>query len=496
MHHKDIKSQIREQLKNNYPNWRNLIFKEKKAIAKKVLKEAIREYDFTQEVGAPIEKLLCIEEQMPTAGIMNLEAMARFIKNHHNSMLYKINKKQDAIYNRDKELRFIDDLLDEQIINKLLSYNGYTPSMREFFPNNFLRAELLKAIKYSEISYRKYCSDEYMGMHQKRNRLFIGLALNTNSLISHVQLSQFRSGLSFTQMVNLTVYILHHFFQKGLLGDQVLHSVDSTELASECQKLLASIEINGKKIRIYNDIDCDCGKRRNKRDKSVYVVGYRVHTLAAINAKTGHSFPLISLLAPANHHDSNFLVLLIKLGKAIGLDLKLITADEAYHDNEGTLLKETGVHLITPPKAKASIPENVDIETMQVTCHDMCTIPMEYMGVEEQGHEFKCEALAGECPYADNCPQYRFIPLDSGFFQRIPYDTDYVQKTVEIRKHAERPFNLLKKREGLEKVRVRSQHSLLARCSFTIITTLLLEMAGTRRKKKPKSKQMQLVAVQ
>ena len=76
MHHKDIKSQIREQLKNNYPNWRSLIFKEKKAIAKKVLKEAIREYDFTQEVGSPIEKLLCIEEQMPTAGMMNLEAMA------------------------------------------------------------------------------------------------------------------------------------------------------------------------------------------------------------------------------------------------------------------------------------------------------------------------------------------------------------------------------------------------------------------------------------
>lgn len=496
MHSKNIKNEIREQLRSNYPNWHSLAHKEKKIIAKKVLKEAIRAYDFTKQVDAPIEKLLCIEEQMPTAGIMNLESMARFIENHYNSILYKINKKQDAIYNRDKELRFIDDLLDEQIINKLLSYNGYTPSMREFFPNNFLRAELLKAIKYPEISYRKYCSEEYMGMHQKRNRLFIGLPLNTTSVISHVQLSQFRSSLSFTQMVNLTVYILHHFFQKGLLGDQVLHSVDSTELASECQKLLASIEINGKKIRIYNDIDCDCGKRRKKRDKSVYVVGYRVHTLAAINAKTGHSFPLISLLAPANHHDSNFLVLLIKLGKAIGLDLKLITADEAYHDNEGTLLKETGVHLITPPKTKVSIPENVDIETMQVTCHDMCTIPMEYVGVEEQGHEFKCGATASECPYADNCPQYRFILLDGGFFQRIPYDTDYVQKTIEIRKHAERPFNLIKNREGLGKVRVRSQHSILARCSFTIITTLLLEMAGTRRKKKPKSKQMPLVAVQ
>ena len=125
-----------------------------------------------------------------------------------------------------------------------------------------------------------------------------------------------------------------HFFEYDFLGDSVVHCVDSSELAIDNQRLLASVEVKGQKIRIYDDIDCDCGKRRNKRDKSVYVVGYRVHTLTAINAKSGHSFPLISLLAPANHHDSNFLVLLIKLGKAIGLDLKLITADEAYHDND------------------------------------------------------------------------------------------------------------------------------------------------------------------
>ena len=54
-------------------------------------------------------------------------------------------------------------------------------------------------------------------------------------------------------------------------------------------------------------------------------------------------------------------------------------------------------------------------------------------------------------------------------------------------------FNLLKKREGLETTRVRSQHNLLARCTFTTIVTLLLEMAGTRRKKKvQKYKQLAL----
>ncbi|MDX9834553.1 MAG: hypothetical protein RBT36_04975 [Desulfobulbus sp.] len=106
--------------------------------------------------------------------------------------------------------------------------------------------------------------------------------------------------LSFAQQVNLLVYTLSHFNQSGLLGEAIIHGVDSTELATDCRLPLATLEINGKKIRIYNDLDCDCGKRHNKRDKSMYVIGYRLHTLTAIDVRTGHSFPLVSLLAPAN----------------------------------------------------------------------------------------------------------------------------------------------------------------------------------------------------
>jgi hypothetical protein len=386
--------------------------------------------------------------------------------------------------------------LDDTIINRLLSYDGFTPSMREFFPSNFLRAELLKAIKYPEISYRKFCGEDktyqghqeinsYIGMENKQNRIFIGLPLNKKKMISHVQMSQFRASLSFEQLVNLTVYILYHFQQQGFLDGRIVHCVDSTELAVDCQELLAKIKIKGKRIRIYCDIDCDCGKRRTKRDKSVYVVGYRMHTLAAINAETGQSFPLISLLAPANHHDSHFLGPLVNFGKAIGLDLQLITADEAYHDNDSEIY-ESGVHLAKPPSSNVCLPENVDKETLQVMCGDYCEIPMEYAGIEETGHEFKCGAGFGECQSSSICPKVRHIPLDNGCFQRILYGTESVSKALDIRKNGERPFNLIKKREGLDQVRVRSQHGLLARATFTTMTTLLLEMAGTRRKKKTK----------
>lgn len=498
MHHKNIKAIIRKQLKTNYRGWKNLTKREKKQIAKQVLDEVVSNYDFSKEIETGEAELLGIAQQELTSGVMDLDEMAQFIDSHERDVLFKLNKKRrHPLYLKDSELRFVDDLLDDTIINRLLSYDGFTPSMREFFPSHFLRAELLKSIKYPEISYRKFCGEDksyrghkannsYFGLDSKQNRAFIGLPLNKKMMISHVQMSQFRSSLSFTQLVNLTVYILYHFQQRGFLDGRIVHCVDSTELAVDCQELLATLTIKGKKIRIYDDIDCDCGKRRTKRDKSIYVVGYRMHTLTAINAETGQSFPLISLLAPANHHDSHFLAPLVRFGKAIGLDLKLITADEAYHDKDGEIYKESGVHLVKPPSCKVSVPENVDKKTLQVMFDDFCEIPMQYIGIEEEGHEFKCGAGFGDCYRVAICPKSRHIPLDNGCFQRILYGSESVSKALDIRKNGERPFNLIKKREGLEQVRVRSQHGLVARAAFTTITTLLLEMAGTRRKKKEK----------
>lgn len=500
MIYKDIKRLVIKQLKSKYPSWRCLTKKEKKNIATEVLDEIKNSYDFTQKIEASAYELLGIEQQILVPGILTLEKMKEFIKNNRNSKLFRIQNKQHPAI-QDKELQFIDTLIDDEIINVLLSYDGYSPAMREFFPSNFFRAELLKAIKYPEISYRKLCGDDkhyegykknndFTGMDQKQNRAFIGLPLNKIKMITHNQLSTFRSALSFKQLVNLMVYILHHFKAAGYLGEDDIHCVDSTELAIDNQTLLATIEIKGQKIRIYDDLDCDCGKRRNKRDKSIYVVGYRMHTLTAINGKSGESFPLISLLAPANHHDKHFLAPLIRLGQAIGLDLKFITADEAYIDKQSEIYKQTGVHLIKPPGAKVTVPENVNTKPMLVTMDDRCEIPMDYAGIEGECHEFKCNAQYGECPYAASCPGFRHIPIDSGYFQRIISGSDEVQKALDIRKNGERPFNLIKKREGLDQVRVRSQRAVLSRSVFTTIVTLLIEMAGTRKTEK-KKKQIQ-----
>jgi len=365
--------------------------------------------------------------------------------------------------------------------------------MRDIFPCQLFRAELIKAIKYPEISYRKYCTEEYMGQERKENRRFLGLPLNTKTMIDHTNLCHFRNSLSFTQQVNVLIYILHFFHRSGLLQDSVIHGVDSTEIACDSKMPLYVVEVGDKKVRIYNDIDCDCGVRRNKRDKSKFVIGYRLHTLTAVNPTTGHSFPLISLLGPANHHDSLFLRPLIELAQAMGIEMKLITADEAYNDKDGSILADTGVHLITPVSKTTDLPDDVDPETLAVTCDDFCEIPMIRLGLTGDGHEYKCNASPGMCSRSCQCQQFRIIPYDNGHFQRMPVDSDLAKQAIDIRKNIERPFNLLKNREGLGNARVRSQQALTARSTFAMIATLLIEMARTRKKKKTtQSSQLEL----
>jgi hypothetical protein len=312
-------------------------------------------------------------------------------------------------------------------------------------------------------------------------------------MVDHTELSHFKTGLHFRQVMNVFVYILHYFYKSGCLENTVIHGVDSTELPAEINYPLCTVKIKNKKIRIYSDLDCDCGKRRNKRDKSRYVIGYRLHTLTAINPSTGHSFPLVSVVAAANHHDSLFLKPLINLAQALGIDMKLITADQAYHDKDGSLLDETGVYIVAPPSENVDIPDNVMKSPIRVTCHGACDIPMIALGSTKEGHEFGCNANPGECILDPTCSKSRIINFDKGHFQPMPSFYNTSQQAMEIRKNCERPFNLMKKREGLETTRVRSQHGVVVRSAFTTIVTLLIEMAGTRRKpKKQEDEQKEL----
>ncbi len=63
-----------------------------KEITRKALAEVVSEYDFSQNVEAPLKELLGIEQQVTAKGIINLDGMAQFI-----NMVYKNNLRVKSI---------------------------------------------------------------------------------------------------------------------------------------------------------------------------------------------------------------------------------------------------------------------------------------------------------------------------------------------------------------------------------------------------------------
>jgi len=70
MHHKNIKLIVKKQLKREFPNWKRLPKKMKREISNKVTAEVTADYDFNQEITAPVAELLGIENQLPAEGII------------------------------------------------------------------------------------------------------------------------------------------------------------------------------------------------------------------------------------------------------------------------------------------------------------------------------------------------------------------------------------------------------------------------------------------
>jgi hypothetical protein len=488
---KDIKRLVRKAVKQEYPCFKRLKKKKKKQILSQVLQHVVDNYDQKAPVAGTNCELCGIDEIPPN--IYKLDQMEELISLHYAGVLdLKLKNKTSAI--KDPELQLINELCDWSFVNSLIAPESYSPVHRDKHPVHYFKAELLKALKNPEIAYRKFCEKEIDNKERRENHAFIGL--KANQTLDHSELSKFRAGLSYDRLINVMVYFIYMFLKEKGLPKDVAYAVDSTELAEKISSYsLVELKVGNDKIRLYRDIDADCGPRRKKRDKSDYVVSYRLHRLTVIDAEHQIAYPLLSILASANHHDSNFLNMLVKLGKAIGLDMNVIIGDQAYGDDENTdIQKEHNVTILTKPKTIKKLPNFVDAETFQVYRNDMCDRPMTWRGMTDDcEHEYLCEASANECPLAGHCDKVRYIPVDSGAFGQIPYHIKQVQELCSIRKVAERPFNLLKHREGLEPLRTVSRETTRSVTIIANIATLLVEIAGFRHTKKTsKNEQLQL----
>ena len=138
MHHKNIRAIVRKQLKTQFPNWKRLDRTVKQALAQQVLAEVTADYDFNLPIATSKEELLGIEEQASHKGIITLQEMARFIEMFNSSRIVRLSGyRRSPLFFKDEELRYIDELLDNPIVNRLLAYQGYSPAMRDFLPSTF-----------------------------------------------------------------------------------------------------------------------------------------------------------------------------------------------------------------------------------------------------------------------------------------------------------------------------------------------------------------------
>jgi len=210
------------------------------------------------------------------------------------------------------------------------------------------------------MSYRQYCRLIINQLKNTTVRAFLHLPLHKNIPIHHSQLSQSRTDLTIAQMINLMVDAAHLLLQKINLPHPVqICGVDSGDPASSCGPVpLATLTVGNKKVRIYSELDADCGKLRKKRNKSEYFVGYRLHTLVVLEPRTGRHYPVLSLVAPANHHDNLFLPQLVAFAQAMGLSIQLITADAAQNQQ---IKQEHGVTVITPANKTVQTPAPVGL---------------------------------------------------------------------------------------------------------------------------------------
>lgn len=497
MQEKDIKRRVIKQLKTKFPHWRRLTKKQKKALAEQALIEVMTDYNKEQAKHMPLHELTNMPELPP--GIITLQEMGKFIDSHNVNLLPFRNLSYHRYLN-DQELRLIDSFIDDRVLNSLLATPSYSAAMRQIFPAQLLRAELLKALRYGEMSYRKYCELMINKLENKTVRSFLHLPVHKKICIHHSQLSQFRTDLTIAQIINLMVYATHLLLKRLKLPHPFqICGVDSSDLASSCGPVpLATLAVGDKKVRIYSELDADCGKRRKKRNKSEYFVGYRLHSLVILDPTTGRHYPLLSMVAPANHHDKLFLPQLVAFAQAMGVSVQVITADAAYGDAQQNqkIKHEHGVTVITPAAQQVKTPAQVDPERRQVFCDAHCEIPLRYLGTTATGHEFGCDAAPHECFRASLCPQGREIPYDSGQFGQLPDIFPEVDRIRGLRKHMERSYNLFKHRAGLERLRLKSQHCVLAAVTFAHLATVLVEIATHHHQtsKEKRLKQLPLAA--
>ena len=115
MREKDIKRLVRKQLKKDFPHWRRLTKKEKKRLADQVLEEVVSRYQFDKEINVPLNELT--GTTVVPSGIISLTEMEQFVADVKGGFV-SLSDRRWQKHLKDSELKAIDALLDDAVINR------------------------------------------------------------------------------------------------------------------------------------------------------------------------------------------------------------------------------------------------------------------------------------------------------------------------------------------------------------------------------------------
>jgi len=358
------------------------------------------------------------------------------------------------IYDKDvdPDLERLDELINDEAIDAAFSYKTAWRGRKLVPISTKVRAHILKAIKRI-LSFNQLCAEL---KQRKAYRRFCHLKSKKDGFCP-ATLTNFRQDFSFRDRLTLMSIFIKTADSLGFFQNcRQLHITDSTEMESPCRwEPIEVIEVNGCKVEVFRDPTASRGKRAAKKGKSRFLVGHRKHSLAIL-LPNNKVVTLISIVAPAHQQDVHFLLPLLYLAQALGLEVKYVVADLAYIDSERKrVAKERfGVVVHTDKKVNSRLPEMVD-ERGAPYC--IMGENLQWLGLDQESglHYYGCGLdEPKDCPLYGGCEKLRVI--DSAqypvAFGQIPVHLKVSRKMLRARKLKEPGFWRDRNKGGLDRI--------------------------------------------
>jgi len=379
-----------------------------------------------------------------------------------------------------------DALIDDEAIDEVLGYETNRTGRTPYRPSQLIRVHIVKSVE-DVSSFNKVCK-KLRSSEGKHLRKFCGFK-NMKKTPAPATLTNFRQSLTFWDCIRLIMVFLNMAFGMELFSKSKFYAVDSSDLESPCNWTPVEVikDEDGNKIEVFSDIEARKGVRRGPKD-SKYFVGCRKHSFGVYLPDSNKVINLVSLVVPANRHDVDLLMPLIRLANLIGLKVEYVVCDAGY---VGKKKKEHafdyyGATISTPKKDNTKLPEDVT-KKGEVLC-PKANEKMSWAGfdAEKKEHTYVCGLTnPKDCFFYSACNQERTIPIQDNevAFGPIPVATLLNKYLQSQRKLHETSWHRNKENGGLKNITLKGKKNVQFLATIANICDLLDEIIAHHKRR-------------